>query len=283
MNQSPAIRVARLVHPFPSFVNAGLVLGLSLLAGADLARSSVLAVGMLGLQFCIGVVNDLADEQLDALTKPWKPIASGLVSRRDGVLVALLTGGGGLVLAASAGLVPAVLALAMLGAGLAYDLRLKPTAWAWLCFAVAFPLLPIYAWYGAVGMLPPRAELLLPLAALAAPALQLSNGLADLEADRLGGIATLATRLGRRRTLAVMAVVLAGPARGGMGDTFRRSASGARRERAVDAARCRWTGALQRKRRAPATGGLCGPGCLARPARPGLAGRSRSRGGLVLG
>lgn len=208
MNQSPAIRVARLVHPFPSFVNAGLVLGLSLLAGADLARSSVLAVGMLGLQFCIGVVNDLADEQLDALTKPWKPIASGLVSRRDGVLVALLTGGGGLVLAASAGLVPAVLALAMLGAGLAYDLRLKPTAWAWLCFAVAFPLLPIYAWYGAVGMLPPRAELLLPLAALAAPALQLSNGLADLEADRLGGIATLATRLGRRRTLAVMAVVL---------------------------------------------------------------------------
>ena len=40
------------------------------------------ALGMLGLQFCIGAVNDLLDERVDALAKPWKPIPSGLVSRR---------------------------------------------------------------------------------------------------------------------------------------------------------------------------------------------------------
>lgn len=179
-----------------------------LLAGADPAWSALLAVGMLGLQFCIGVVNDLADEQLDARTKPWKPIPSGLVSRRTASLVAVATGGGGLAASAIAGPVPLLLAVVMLGAGLAYDLFLKPTAWAWLCFAVAFPLLPVYAWFGAVGMLPPRAELLLPLAALAAPALQLANGLVDLESDRRGGISTLAARLGRQRAVLVMATIL---------------------------------------------------------------------------
>jgi 4-hydroxybenzoate polyprenyltransferase len=79
VSQSPILRIARLVHPFPSFVNAGLVLGLSLLAGAPLSLTLVLALGMLGIQFCIGVVNDLEDASLDARSKPWKPIPSGLV------------------------------------------------------------------------------------------------------------------------------------------------------------------------------------------------------------
>ena len=208
MDQSRGIRILRLVHPFPSFVNAALVTALSMLAGASESRSLLLGVGMLGLQFCIGIVNDLADAELDGRTKPWKPVPSGLVSRRAATVAAVASGGGGLLAAALAGPVPLLLAGLMLGAGLLYDLYLKPTSWAWLCFAVAFPLLPVYAWYGAAGTLPPRAELLLPLAALAAPALQLSNGLADIDSDRRGGIETLATRLGRRRAVATIAAIL---------------------------------------------------------------------------
>ena len=208
MDQSRGIRILRLVHPFPSLVNVALVIGLSLLAGASQSRSLLLGLGMLGLQFCIGIVNDLADAELDARTKPWKPVPSGLVSRQAATVAAVASGAGGLLAAASAGPVPLVLAGLMLGAGLLYDLSLKLTPWAWLCFAIAFPLLPVYAWYGAAGTLPPRAELLLPLAALAAPALQLSNGLADFDSDRRGGIATLATRLGRRRAVATMAAIL---------------------------------------------------------------------------
>ena len=203
------VSALRLVHPFPSLLNSALVLGLALLAGADAARATLLATGMLGLQFCIGTVNDLFDERVDRAAKPWKPIAAGVVSRRAAWTVAIGAGGGGLALAAAAaGAATLLMAAAMLACGLLYDVRLKATAWAWLCFSVAFAILPIYAWYGAAGQLPPRPEFLLPLAALAGPVIQLSNGLADLERDAAAGLPTLATRLGRRGSLVVIGTLL---------------------------------------------------------------------------
>ena len=201
----------RLVHPFPSALNAVLVLGIALIAGAPIERAGQLALAMLGLQFCIGAVNDLFDEALDAQSKPSKPIPAGRVSRRTAWLVAALCGGGGLALAAlvnPADLLLLAMAFAMLSAGLIYDTVLKPTAFGWVCFAVAFPVLPIYAWYGATGTLPPRWEILVPVAALAGPALQLANGLIDLETDRSAGLRTLVVALGRRRSIALMAVAL---------------------------------------------------------------------------
>jgi len=201
----------RLVHPFPSALNAALVLGIALLAGATPERAAQLSLAMLGLQFCIGAVNDLFDESLDARSKPNKPIPAGRISRRTAWIVAAVSGGGGLALAALANppdLLPLFMATLMLAAGLVYDALLKPTAFGWVCFAVAFPILPIYAWYGAAGTFPPRWEVLVPVAALAGPALQLANGLIDLETDRAAGLRTLAVRLGRRKSLALMAAAL---------------------------------------------------------------------------
>jgi 4-hydroxybenzoate polyprenyltransferase len=198
----------RLVHPFPSLINSALVFGLAELAGGSLDRALLLALAMLGMQFCIGTVNDLRDAPVDRLAKPWKPIAAGNVSRRAALIVALAGGGGGFVLAALSGPLPALAWVAGLGCGLAYDFWLKPTAWAWLCFAVAFAILPLYAWYGAAGVLPPRIEFLEPLAFLAGPLIALSNGLSDLERDQAAGLRTLATRLGRRTTLVVIAALV---------------------------------------------------------------------------
>ncbi|MGI8928419.1 MAG: UbiA family prenyltransferase [Candidatus Limnocylindrales bacterium] len=201
----------RLVHPFPSALNALLVLGIALIAGAPIERAGLLALTMLGLQFCIGAVNDLFDEALDAKSKPFKPIPAGRVSRRAAWLVAAVFGGGGLALSGLVNppdLLPLALAATMLGAGLVYDAVLKPTAFGWVCFAVAFPLLPIYAWYGSTGTLPPQWEILVPVAILAGPALQLANGVIDLETDRAAGLRTFAVALGRRRSLALMAVAL---------------------------------------------------------------------------
>src|SRR3954451_6475389 len=76
------LRALRVVHPFPSFLNAALVLALAVVAGAGLDIAAVLAVGMLGIQFCIGTVNDLVDVDLDSRTKAWKPVPSGLISIR---------------------------------------------------------------------------------------------------------------------------------------------------------------------------------------------------------
>ena len=204
--------VVRLVHPFPSALNSALVFAVALVAGAEASRASLLALGMLGLQFCIGAVNDLFDEALDAQSKPFKPIPAGHVSRRMATLVAVATGGGGFILAQLATgvdlLVAAMYAL-MLGAGLVYDAWLKPTRFAWVCFSVAFPILPVYAWYGATGALPPRWEVLLPVAALCGPALQIANGLIDLESDAAAGLKTLPVSLGRRRSIVVMATLMA--------------------------------------------------------------------------
>ena len=202
------LRALRVLHPFPSLLNTALVFGLAETAHASLSTATLLALGMLGLQLCIGVTNDLVDEPLDALTKSWKPIPAGLISTRTARYVATLAALVGLAAAAFSGVVPLVLWCVMLGAGLLYDLRLKPTVFSWACYSVAFAALPVYAWFGAAGTLPPQIQLVLPLAALAGPALQLSNGLTDLESDKGAGTSSLAIRLGRHRALAVIAILL---------------------------------------------------------------------------
>jgi 4-hydroxybenzoate polyprenyltransferase len=198
-----ALGLFALVHPFPSALNALLVVALVLLAGGDATAAVLLGPGMLGLQFSIGAANDWFDVDLDTMTKPAKPIPAGRVSRRGAAVVAFVCGAAGLALAAAGsgpgGFATFGCALAMLAAGLAYDARLKRTAFSWLPFAVAFPLLPLYSWLGAVGQAPPGASLLLPVAFLAGPTLQLANGLVDAERDVRGGVLGLVARLGRRR------------------------------------------------------------------------------------
>ena len=185
-----------------------LVAALTRVAGGDLGQAVALASSMLCLQFAVGAANDWFDVDLDALSKPAKPIPAGLVGRRTALGAALLLGVSALLIAALApgrgGVVTPLAAAWMLGAGLVYDASLKRTAWGWLAFALAFPVLPVFAWYGAVGSLPPRAELLLPVAFLAGPVLQLANGMVDLERDAASGVAGLAGRLGRRRALLTM-------------------------------------------------------------------------------
>ena len=57
----------------------------------------------------------------------------------------------------------------------------------WLCFAAALPLLLAWTWLAAAGSLPPGWPFLLPLAALAGPALHLANSLVDVDSDAQTG------------------------------------------------------------------------------------------------
>lgn len=201
------VRAAAVVHPFPSLLNAALVLGLALVAGGSPRVAGGLALAMVGLQFSIGAFNDYFDADVDAVAKPDKPIPAGHLDRRGAALIGLVAGGGGLLMAAAFGAPELLLAIAMLTAGLAYDAILKGTPVGWVCFSVALPLLPVFAWFGAAGTMPPRAELLLTLAAVAGPALQLANGLVDIDRDRAAGLRGLPVWLGRSGSLAVMAVL----------------------------------------------------------------------------
>ncbi|MFI5255111.1 MAG: UbiA family prenyltransferase [Candidatus Limnocylindrales bacterium] len=199
-------RLGRLAigHPFPSTLVALLAGGLVLVAGGDAPRALLVGVAMAGFQVSIGAANDLADRALDAVAKPWKPLPAGRIGESGAHGVALAGFGLGAVLSALAGPVPLLVGLTGYGLGLAYDVRLKRAGWGPLAFALALPLIPVYAWAAAGAGLPPRLGLIIPLAVLAGLQLALANELADLDADAVADGRGWARRLGRRRAVAVM-------------------------------------------------------------------------------
>lgn len=199
----------RLVHPFPSILDAAVVAAVAAAAGASLARVGLLAVSMLLLQLGIGTVNDWADAPADARAQPGKPIPSGLVGRRAAGWLGVVLVAAGLVAAAAAGPVALTVAGLGLAAGLAYDLRLKGTRWSWVPYAIGIPLLPVFAWAGATGELPATFVVLVPLAAAAGASLALANAVADLERDEAAGVETIATVLGVERARRAGAALMA--------------------------------------------------------------------------
>ena len=198
----------RLVHPFPSLLNGAATSALALLAGGDLPTAGRLGLAMVALQMSIGALNDVIDAPADAGRKPRKPIPMGVLSVAAGRAVTGITGGVGLLLAVPSGPIVLVIAAAGLATGYGYDLRAKGTAWSWLPFAIGIPLLPVFAWVGATGRLPPAMALLLPAAIAAGTALAIANARADLERDGSAGLASIATRLGLDRGWVVQVALL---------------------------------------------------------------------------
>ncbi len=188
--------LVRLVHPFPSALDAAVTVALALLAGATGGRAALLGVVMLAIQFSIGAFNDVLDAPADARAGRSKPVVDGRVPARVAAGVAAVLGPAGLVLAALAGPAVALVALAGYGVGLAYDLRLKASPWSWLPFATGIPLLPIFAWVGATGELPVPILVLAGLGVVGGAAIAIANSLADAERDAASGTATVAAALG---------------------------------------------------------------------------------------
>ena len=247
----------RIVHPFPSTLDAVVTAAIVLIAGGTPVVALRLGAAMLMLQAAIGIANDLVDEPQDRDRKFGKPLPRGLLTRRAATALFAIMLAIGLALSAISG--PAVFVVAIVGVatGLLYDGWLKATAWSWLPFALGVPLLPVYAWLGATGTIPAAFGLLIPAAAAAGAALALANLLADLERDAQAGTDTTATRLGATRawvvnvalqglavTIAVGSLVVAGgrgpgvvaAAAGGLliaaGVALSRGGSAHRRERA---------------------------------------------------
>lgn len=161
------------------------------------------------LQLGIGTVNDLVDAPRDARRKGGKPIPAGLVLASGARVLAAACFTLGVALAVAVSRPTGALAIAVIAIGLAYDLRLKGTAWSWLPFAVGIPILPVFGWLGATGTLHPAFAILLPTAVVAGAALAIGNALVDVERDRDAGISSIAVALGAR-TASSLAVVLFG-------------------------------------------------------------------------
>lgn len=165
---------------------------------------------MVALQAGIGATNDLVDAPRDAGHKPGKPIPAGLVSRGTARLLAIGAFVGGVALAGLfGGVAGGIVALVVIAVGLAYDLRLKGTAWSWLPFAVGIPILPVFGWLGATGHLPFAFAILIPAAVVAGAALAIANALVDVERDLAAGSGSIAVALGATRAWSVHAALLA--------------------------------------------------------------------------
>lgn len=192
---------ARLVHPFPSLLNAIVVAVFACVAvrgWPGISRIAWLSVTMLCIQFAIGALNDWADRELDTETKPSKPIPSGLVSSRTALVVAVLLALSAAVLAALGGPTAWLLAMTGLGIGIAYDLGVKRTPASALTYALALPLIPVWVW-SALGVESAALFIVLPVGMLLGVSLQLANALPDAEGDAAAGVRGTLQVLGPER------------------------------------------------------------------------------------
>lgn len=187
-----------LPHAVPIVVAMAATAGFGLIAteGSPGVGPMVWLLGaMFGGQLAIGAVNELVDADLDAISKPEKPIPAGLVSRRGAWSVAIT----GLVLMTVCSLrfsAPAFLICGLgTGIGIAYSLWFKRTIWSWIPYLVALPLLPIWVWT-ALSSVEPGLFAIYPIGAVAVIAVHLAQSLPDVEADRKAHVKTLAVVLG---------------------------------------------------------------------------------------
>src|SRR5579864_6842869 len=155
--------------------------------------------GHAAMQVAIAMLNDYYDRGLDAQGKPGKPISRGLVSPR-----AALIGGLCMIVLMLVLLIPLsplalLCSLCYLALGQAYNLKLKSTPLKGLVFALAMPLIPLYAFVG-VGRILPCLFWLVPVSFLLGATLILAHALPDIEKDAANGVSTLAVVLGVKRS-----------------------------------------------------------------------------------
>src|SRR5438876_11071179 len=154
------------------------------------------------MQVSIAMLNDYCDRRMDAQGKPEKPIPRGLILPREALIAGLLMIAIMFVLLIQLPLLALVISVCYLVLGQAYNLGLKSTPLSGIVFALAMPLIPLYAFAG-VGHISPIIFWFVPAGFLLGIALNLANSLPALEEDEAQGLKTLAVVLGVRRSFTV--------------------------------------------------------------------------------
>src|SRR6266516_2938853 len=191
-----------LSHPGPVFIHIIGVTVFTLLAAWPRPLWCIIVMVInahTAMQISIAMINDYCDRDLDAVSKPEKPIPRGLVSPHEALIAGLLMIVFMVLLLLPLNPLALIISLVYLTLGQAYNLGLKSTPLSGIVFALAMPLIPLYAFAG-VGRTPPIIFWLVPAGFLLGIALNLANSLPDLEEDKAQGIKTLAVVLGVRRS-----------------------------------------------------------------------------------
>lgn len=151
------------------------------------------------MQISIAMLNDYCDRRLDAESKPDRPVPQGAISPYAALIGSLVMIAVMLVLLLPLPPLALLISLAYLALGQAYNLGLKSTPFSGGVFALAMPLIPLYAFAG-VGRPPPFLFWLVPVGFFLGVVLNLAKSLPDVEKDTAHGKRTLAVVLGVKRS-----------------------------------------------------------------------------------
>jgi 4-hydroxybenzoate polyprenyltransferase len=199
-----------LSHPGPVFLHTVAIFMLVLLAAWPhfvWRVIGLLVAAHLAMQLSIAILNDYCDRRQDAAGKKRKPIPLGLVRPREALIAGILLIPVMILLLLPLNPLALLISLIYLAFGQSYNLGLKATPFSGIVFALAIPLIPVYAFVG-VGRVVPLMLWLVPVAALLGITLNVANSLSDLEEDAVSGVRTLAVALGLKRSLIVCPLLI---------------------------------------------------------------------------
>src|SRR5215472_11130782 len=146
-----------LCHPVPVLFHCVAVSLLALLAAwpHPILRTFLLVVtAHMAMQLSIAVLNDYCDRRLDAQSKRNKPIPRGLVRPYEAVIMGFLLMVVMFLLLLPLNSLALLVSLLYLALGQGYNLGLKATPLSGVVFALAIPLIPVYAFAGMGHMIP---------------------------------------------------------------------------------------------------------------------------------
>src|SRR6266567_7166288 len=199
-----------LSHPGPVLLHIIAVTVFALLAAWPHPLWGVIALVIAAhaaMQLSIAVLNDYCDRRLDAASKPAKPIPRGLVRPGEALFAGALLIIVMIVLLLPLNRLVLPISLCYLALGQGYNLGLKSTPLSGIAFALAMPLIPLYAFVG-VGRTLPFLFWLVPVGCLLGVALNLANALPDIPGDAAKGARTLAVVLGVKRSFVACQLLL---------------------------------------------------------------------------
>jgi len=196
-------------HPVPSLAVTTVAVLLAVGVGHGPAGVLLIGAAVLTGQLSIGWSNDWVDNARDRATgRTAKPVAAGQVPVRVVAVAAGLALAATIALSALLGVHACAALLLGVAAGWAYNLGLKATAWSGATYLLAFGALPLAPYLALPGH--PWPPWWVPVVgALLGFGAHFANVLPDLGADEATGVRGLPQRLGPRRGVVVMAVVLA--------------------------------------------------------------------------
>lgn len=160
-------------------------------------------------QATVGWTNDVHDADADrAAGRITKPTVRGDVHPDDLrlpiVVSAILTVPFSFL---AAGWLGGAAHIAAVGSALVYNFFLARTVWSWVPYAVSFALLPVFVSQASASTLWPTVPITL-LSVLVGVTAHLLNAIPDIDVDRRTGWGGLAVSLGKRRSIALVAVLV---------------------------------------------------------------------------